>query len=197
MRRYNYDYSSSASYLVGIIFIVFLLQIVLPGFTKEFMLVPTNLKPWQLISSIFLHGGFMHLFLNLYALYFFGQYLEYQIGTKKFLFLFFSCGLAGNLLYLFTIYLNIIPPIPALGASGAIYGILGALAVLNPNLQILLFGFIPLRMKEAAILWFVMEFVGSFDVSSGIGSAAHLGGLVLGYLIAKTDLFKLQMENMW
>ncbi|MCX8163279.1 MAG: rhomboid family intramembrane serine protease [Candidatus Micrarchaeota archaeon] len=182
---YRNDYQASFQYLVGLIFIIFLLQILIPNFTKIFMLVPTNLQPWQLVSSIFLHGGFLHLFLNLYALYFFGQYLETIIGTKRFLLIFFLSGIAGNLLYLFTIYLNIIPPVPALGASGAIYGILGALAVLSPNLTILLFGLIPLKMREAAILWFVLEFIGSFDISSGVGSAAHLGGLVVGYLIAK------------
>jgi len=175
--------------LVFILILVYFLQIILSdradNFVYLFILNPRDLKILQLVSSIFLHGSFFHLFLNCYALYFFGQVLEQKIGQRKFLEIFFISGIVGNLLYLLTVYINIIPPIPALGASGAIYGILGALVIFAPELTLLVFGIIPLKIKEAAILWFVLELVGTFDISSGIASAAHLGGLVAGYLLAK------------
>ncbi|MFN3910264.1 MAG: rhomboid family intramembrane serine protease [Candidatus Anstonellaceae archaeon] len=178
--------TSITHYLLFLIVIVFFLQVIIgKNFIEVFILNPAFLQPWQIVSAIFLHGGIFHLMLNAYALYFFGQILEYKVGQKIFLLIFFLSGITGNLLYLSTFYLGIIPPIPALGASGAIYGIMGALAVLTPNLTLLIFGIIPMRIKEAAVLWFILEFLGSFDISSGIGSAAHLGGLVTGYLIAK------------
>ena len=175
--------------LVFVLVIAYFLQIILSkdatDFIFLFVLNPTDLKIWQLISSIFLHGSFLHLFLNCYALYFFGEVLEQRIGQRKFLEIFFLSGIFGNLLYLFTIYINIIPPIPALGASGAIYGIFGALVIFAPELRLLVFGFIPLKIKEAAVLWFILELIGTFDITSGIASAAHLGGLVVGYLLAR------------
>jgi membrane associated rhomboid family serine protease len=181
-------YSNATIKLLSLIIFVFFLQIVIgESFIYLFFLNPASLQIWQLISSIFLHAGLMHLFLNCYALVAFGSFLEQKVGTRLFLIIFFLAGIFGNLLYLFTIYIGIIPPIPALGASGAIYGILGALALISPNLVILLFGFIPIKIKDAAILWVIIEFIGSFNASSGIGSAAHLGGLIVGYLIAKNQ----------
>lgn len=171
--------------LLAIIFACFILQGISPAFENAFIFNPQDLHAWQFVSAIFLHGGLMHLLLNAYALFAFGLVLENRLGEKMYLALFLATGIFGNILYYLTIVFGIIPPIPALGASGAIFGIFGALVVTDPHLRLLLFGVIPLKISHAAILWFVLESIGSFNVASGIASAAHLGGLVAGYAIAK------------
>lgn len=164
---------------------IFLLQMVFPFIENLFIFVPSLAfsEPWRFISSMFLHADLTHLFFNCYALFMFGSILESRVTKTQFLSIYFISGLAGGLLYLLTIYLGIINPSPALGASGAIYGILGAVAVLLPELTIFVW-FFPMKMKYAAIFWALIEFAGSFNRYSGIGSAAHLGGLLIGALIA-------------
>jgi len=170
------------------IVLAFLAQAVLPNFTEVFWFNPQHLQWWMPISSIFLHGGLMHLFLNCYALFAFGPILEHRIGRARFLALFFLGGLAGSLGYELVVLAGLSAPIPALGASGAIYAVMGAMAVLYPNIVVLLFGIIPLSMRWAAVLWVVLESIGTFGMSSsGIASAAHLGGLFLGFAWGKWE----------
>ncbi|MBI2079813.1 rhomboid family intramembrane serine protease [Candidatus Micrarchaeota archaeon] len=173
--------------LLGIIGVLFILQLAIPGFTQLLWFNPLQAlnQPWLFITSIFLHDprGFTHIFFNAYALFVFGTVLERIINPRQYLTLFFSAGIIGSLLYYLTYLLGIIPPIPALGASGAIYGILGALAVLLPDMTIFVW-FFPMKMRYAAILWVIIEFAGTFDAGSGIGSAAHLGGLLFGLAYA-------------
>ncbi len=171
--------------LLGLIAFVFLLQIMVPGFTEALYFNPQQPNAWMFVTSVFLHGGFAHILFNGYALFMFGPLLEQKLGQEKFLMFFLAAGIVGNLLYYATILAGIIPPTPALGASGAIYGILGALAILMPDLVLLFFGVIPLRIGVMAIAWIILEFVGSFNPYSGIGSAAHLGGLLFGLAYAK------------
>ncbi|NUN11288.1 rhomboid family intramembrane serine protease [Candidatus Micrarchaeota archaeon] len=173
-------------YLLGLIAVVFLLQVATGlengVITSSLILEPATFfsEPWRIITSMLLHGSFFHLFFNGFALLMFGPLLEQRIGRKNFIGVFLAAGVIGALLYYATIVIGIIPPLPALGASAGIYGILGALAVLFPELKLFLFGLIPLKMKYAAVLWFFLELFGSFNAYSGIGSAAHLGGLLLG-----------------
>lgn len=171
--------------LLAIIFISFALQAIIPGYTQIFYLNPASLQLFQFVTSIFLHGGLMHLLFNSYALFAFGPVLENRLGKNNFLALFFLSGIFGNLLYYITTVIGIIPPIPALGASGAIFGIFGGLVITDPNMRLLIFGIIPLKIRDAAIMWFVLEFFGTFNAASGIASAAHLGGLVIGYIFTK------------
>lgn len=105
----------------------------------------------------------------------FGIYLESRIKTRDFLLIFFLSGIAGNLGYLVTAS-N--PMIPGIGASGAVYGIMGSLAILMPH-AIVYIGYIPMPMIIAAFFWGITEFLGLF-VPSGIAHGAHLGGLFFG-----------------
>lgn len=182
--------------LLIIIFAVFIIQNIFKPLTYIFHFDPTRAfsQPWLFITSMFLHGGLMHLFLNGWALFLFGPILERRVGGKEFLKIFFAGGIAGSLLYWLTIAIGIAPPIPALGASGGIFSVMAALAVFEPNLKILLW-FVPMRMKEAIVLWFLLEFLGTFDISSGVASAAHLGGLLFGYFYAKHK--KQEMEKLY
>ncbi len=171
--------------LLGIIAVAFLLQMAVPGFTELFYFNPANPNWWMFITSIFLHGSITHIFFNGYALFAFGPLLEQRIGSMKFLGMYLAAGIIGNMLYYATILAGIIPPVPALGASGSIYGILGALSILMPQLVLLIFGIVPLQIRHATVLWIMLEFTGSFNANSGIGSAAHLGGLLFGLAYAK------------
>ncbi len=132
-------------------------------------------QPWTFITSIFLHAGFDHLFFNMFALFIFGLYLEARVSTKQYLFIFFLAGFFGNVAYYLTAPLGVIP---AVGASGAIYGVMGMLAVLYPGL-IVYVGYAPMPMIIAAAIWFLMEFTGMF-VPSNIAHQAHLAGLIVG-----------------
>lgn len=151
----------------------------IPGFFETFSFIPSKVleKPWIFITSIFLHANFAHLFYNMLALFFFGIYLESLVGKKTFLKIFFISGLFGNILFLLT---TPDPEIPAVGASGAIYGIIGALASLRPYAIVYVY-FVPMPLIVAAFLWAIGSFIGMFFPSS-IAHAAHLGGMLFGFL---------------
>ncbi|MBU1197145.1 rhomboid family intramembrane serine protease [Candidatus Micrarchaeota archaeon] len=168
-------------YLLGITFAIFFIQLLIPGFTEFFWLDPQHIfqQPWGFITSMFLHGGFSHLFFNMFALFIFGPILESRLGSQRFLMLYFAAGILGNIGYLLTGGVQ-----PALGASGAIFGILGALVALEPNM-IVFVSFIPMPMWVAGVFWFVLEVFSGVYVVSNIANFAHVFGLVLGYGFAR------------
>ncbi|WP_421078212.1 rhomboid family intramembrane serine protease [Methanothermococcus sp. Ax23] len=149
--------------------------------------------PWQFITSIFVHANFMHLFVNMFVLFFFGIKLERWVGGANFIKIFFISGIVGNIAYLlYSDFTNLY--IPALGASGAVSGILGALTVLEPNMRIMIFPFpVPIKLKTATILFAGFGILClMFSILPTIGHAAHLGGLFTGMLFGK--IFKRKMN---
>jgi len=151
-------------------------------------------EPWTFITSIFLHADFIHLLFNLFALFFFGIYLERIIGNGSFASLFIVSGIVGNVGYLLT---SSNPYIPAIGASGAIYGIIGTLAVIAPSLLVYIYGFIPVPMALAAAIWVLIDIAGLF-MPTGVAHGAHLGGMVVGliygaYLRARVKWVKVRV----
>jgi len=157
---------------------IFIIQIFSDSFTEFFMLTPNALSmPWQFITSIFLHGSTSHLLYNLFALIFFGIIAEKLIGSHKFLILFFASGILANI-FSFMIYPNGF----ALGASGAIMGIIGCVAVLRPMMIVWSFS-IPMPMFVLAIVWIVGSIMGIFGIGDqGVGHLAHLSGIIVGIL---------------
>ena len=136
-------------------------------------------QPWTIVTNLFVHAGFGHIFANMLTLFFYGSYLINLVGEKRFMAVYFLGGLAGNVAYL-----AIAPPFNiAIGASGAVFAVGGALAVLRPKLPVFIFP-IPVPLP----LWVVV--IGGFLVmtSPGIAWQAHLGGLVLG--LASGYLFR-------
>jgi len=129
-------------------------------------------QPWTIITNLFVHGGFTHILFNMISLYFLGSFLIRLVGEGNFLKVYFLGGIAGNILYILLGPQNI----PGVGASGAIFALGGALAIMAPNLPVLVFP-IPIPMP----LWAAMTFflVISFFVR-GIAWQAHLGGFLLG-----------------
>lgn len=132
--------------------------------------------PWMFVTSIFLHADLSHLFFNMFSLLIFGIYLERMIGGKLFLILFFAAGVIGNVGYILTSSNALVP---AIGASGAIYGVMGTLAVLAPFLLIFVYGILPLPMIIAAGAYAALDIMGLL-IPSGIAHGAHLAGMVVG-----------------
>ncbi|RKZ21531.1 DUF1751 domain-containing protein [bacterium] len=164
--------------------IVFLLQGILPrSFTLTFSLIPRLFmrgEVWRIFTYMFLHGGFFHIFFNMYVLYLFGNELEYFWGTREFIKYYFICGAGAGFIYAL---INFHSYIPVLGASGAIFGLLVAYGILFPERHIIIFPlFIPMKVKHAVILFGIIEFLGMMAGRDNIAHLAHLGGLLVGYL---------------
>jgi len=175
--------------LVMINLIVFILQMIFPSITTNFALNPQEVfqRPWIILTSFFLHGGFSHLFFNMYALFLFGILLEQKIGHKKFLKFYLISGILVSFLSSF-FYTNLV-----LGASGAIMAVIGMLIVLNPNLQLYFFFVLPLRLWQAGIIWFILDFLGLFT-NNTVANLGHIFGLSIGlgygyYLLQKRKKF--------
>ncbi|MFW6220747.1 MAG: rhomboid family intramembrane serine protease, partial [Nanoarchaeota archaeon] len=139
--------------IIVINIICFLLQN-FDGFTELFFVAKGDYfnRPWTLLTSIFLHGSLFHILINMYILYMFGGLLESKIGSKRFLSLYLTCGIFASFIS------SLIYP-AALGASGAIFGVIGALIILMPNLKILLMFVIPMPLWVAGILLVILDFL--------------------------------------
>ena len=163
-----------AFWLSAICLLVFALQYFIGGFTDLFVLDGSSFsRPWRFVSAIFLHGGIGHLLYNIFALMLFGFILESIIGSRRFLLVFFVSGILANLISV-NFYLS------SLGASGAIFGVLGALVVARPMMPVWAFS-LPMPMFLASILWAFGDLIGVF-IPSGVGNIAHLSGLAMGII---------------
>ncbi len=161
-------------WLAGACVLAFVLQISLSGFTEALLLDSSSwFQPWRFISSIFLHGSLSHLIFNMFALILFGLILESVIGSKKFILVYFASGIVANLIAV-NFYAS------SLGASGAIYGILGCLTILRPRMTVWVYS-LPMPMFIAAIVWIGIGVMGIF-FPSNVGDIAHLSGIVVGFL---------------
>jgi len=166
---------------------VFLLQMLAPALNdtlvRFFGLVPrlaiNHLFIWQFVSYMFLHGGFSHIFFNMFALWMFGVELERLWGTREFLKYYFLTGIFAGLSTALFSWGSIIPTI---GASGAIYGILAAYALFFPDRYVYMYFLFPIKMKYLALILGLLEFFAAYNqAQSGIAHAAHLGGMVIGF----------------
>ncbi|MFH1500609.1 MAG: rhomboid family intramembrane serine protease [archaeon] len=165
-----------AIYLGLIAIIVFIMQTLIPGFTEMFVLNQLSYTEiWRFVVAIFLHGDLAHLLLNLFGLVFFGLILEKFVGGRNFLIIFFLSGVLANI-FAVNFYSS------SLGASGAIFGIIGALTVIRPGMPVWAFS-VPMPLILAAVIWAVGDVMGAFGFGQqGIGNFAHLSGLVVGLI---------------
>ena len=138
---------------------------------------------WQLVTYMFLHGGWLHILFNMLALWMFGSELEYLWGTRRFVKYYFFTGIGAG------ITTAVVTPHafnPTIGASGAIYGLLLAYGVIYPNRHILLYFLFHIRAKYFVILFGLIELFAGFTAShTGIAHFAHLGGLFFGWIYLK------------
>jgi len=135
--------------------LIFIFQIFISGFTDFFVLNGDAwTQPWRFLTAVFLHGGIAHLLYNLFALALFGSILEKLVGGKRFIRVFFISGILANLISV-NFYNS------SLGASGAIFGIIGALVIVRPWMFVWAFG-LPLPMIVAGTIWAVGDVIGIF-----------------------------------
>lgn len=157
-------------------------------FLKNFALFTFDspyFKPWQVFTYQYMHGGFSHLFFNMFALWMFGMELENQWGSKTFFIFYTVCGVGAGLANIFIAPLfTVIPPnVPTVGASGSIYGVLIAFGMLFPNRLIYIYFMLPIKAKYLVVIYILIEvFAVASQSQSGIAHFAHLGGGVVGFL---------------
>lgn len=193
--------------LIGLNAAVFLIQSLLPMPARERLwqllgLVPLRflapelpgIPPWAtLLTSQFLHGDLLHLLFNLWTLWLFGRAVEDRLGSLRFLAFYLGCGIAAGLAHALV---HPASPVPTIGASGAISGVLGCYARLFPFSRLVLFVpvlFLPLFFEVPALLfalfWLMTQIVpGLFALGTGLSGGiawwAHIGGFAAGWLIA-------------
>ena len=219
MSYYSYDNRGRGGFMANVptaiknIIIINVLVMIMTALNENFMyetfslFYPTSpfFHWWQPVTHMFMHGGFWHLFFNMYTLYIFGSVLERVWGTKKFLIFYFVTGLGAALIHTGVEWIQMqswlsqaaegsaaamssihaLKMTPTVGASGAIYGVLMGYAMLYPD-SVLTLMFPPVSMKAK---WFVLIFAGielvtgMTGVGGGIAHFAHLGGLIFGFLL--------------
>jgi len=163
--------------------LVFALQSLVPKLFTNLTLKSGTLlqQPWTIFTSMFMHGSLSHLFFNMYALLIFGSLIEQLIGRERFLIVYLLSGIVAALS--FDIYHQIMGTASsAVGASGAIMGILGLTIMLLPKMRVAFFFVIPMSMRTAGIIFALIDLFGMFNPTSGIAHIAHLGGLAVGLL---------------
>jgi len=133
-------------------------------------------QPWSILTSVFLHIEFWHIFGNMITLYFFGTYFNRLVGEKSFLIVYFVGGIVGNF---FLLLLSGLAPYPAaLGASGAVFALAGGLVVMRPRLPVIIFPIpIPMPLFVAVLGGFVI-----LSFLPWVAWQAHLGGLIVGLI---------------
>jgi membrane associated rhomboid family serine protease len=173
-----------------------------------------NFKVWQILTYMFLHGGWAHILFNMFALFSFGPILEYATGPKKFFNLYFICGIGAIAIQMLVQAIEVhsiigsftlahgSAPIdqagydklaaiyygPTVGASGAIFGVLVAFGMLYPELELmLLFVPVPIKAKYIIPIYIVIELISGFGNFAGdnVAHFAHLGGAILGFILVK------------
>ncbi len=157
---------------------VSLLSLIVPGFVYGYLaLIPAYLfqRPWTLITHMFVHQNFDHLFWNMFFLFFFALPLEQRVGERKFLEIYIFSGIAGAIAQMAVSS----PYAVMMGASGALYGAMGCLALIAPEIRVLLFFVIPLRIQWAVVLYALIDFsmLGAVD---NVAHMAHIAGLLVG-----------------
>jgi membrane associated rhomboid family serine protease len=164
-------------------------------FIAHYALIPDQFRPISLITSMFLHGGWLHLIGNMWFLWVFGSHIEDAMGSGKFLFFYLISGVASALVQTFV---SLGSPVPTIGASGAIAGVMGAFLILYPRVRIVTLVFIvvfitTIELPAAIMLiyWFALQVLSglgslaSVSHAQGIAWFAHVGGFLAGILLVR------------
>ena len=160
----------------------FVLQNMMPGLTSEMAYVPVLVlvRPWTVVTSMFMHGDVMHLFVNMLGLFFFGTQVENRLGSKRFTLLYFVSGLAAALASFVTPFTAVI------GASGGVFGVMLAFARFWPDALIYIWGVFPVPARILVIGTTIIALVsGLSGAGDGIAHFAHLGGYAGAWLFLR------------
>lgn len=186
--------------IIAVNVLIFLYELMLPPgaldrFIFSWAIVPDRLALHTLVTSMFLHGGWLHILGNMWFLWIFGDNVEDILGHKSFLGFYLACGVIAGVVHLLT---NFGSPVPTLGASGAIAGVMGAYMAKFPHSRILtlipiIIFFTTIEIPAPFLLayWLLLQVVsGTFSVgqsamSGGTAWFAHIGGFAAGYLLIR------------
>jgi membrane associated rhomboid family serine protease len=179
--------------------IVFIMQFINPSLNmtllNNFALNPFDViyrfKIWQLVTYMFLHGGFWHIFFNMFILWMFGAELEREWGTREFLKYYFIGGIgAGLTVVLFS-------NASTIGASGAVYAVMLAYALRYPDRMLYIYFLFPVKVKYFMGFMVLLSFFSTIGPNTdGIAHAAHLGGIAVGYLYLRHGLVLYKLRQM-
>ena len=183
--------------LLGANIVVFFVQMTMPALTTGLAFVPVLalLRPWTIVTYMFLHGSITHILFNMLGLFFFGPRVEERLGSAKFGWLYFTSGIAGGLLSAI-----LAPSAAIVGASAAIFGVMFAFAHFWPRDQILIWGVLPIEARWLVVITTVLALWSGMGGSrGGVADFAHLGGyagafLYLRWLEARRGLAKFQRQ---
>ena len=150
--------------------------------------------PYQYITYMFMHGGWWHLFFNMWSLMIFGNAVEQQVGTKRFVWYYLLCGIGAALVNQLITWIGIINPAQLVGASGAIYGVMAAAAYFFPNAKLFIIPIpFPIKLKYLVGFYTVCEMYMGITSIDGVAHFAHLGGILVGLIIL--IIWKAQEKN--
>lgn len=153
---------------------------------------------WQLVTYMFLHGGFGHILFNMLTLWMFGIDLERDWGTRRFLKFYFLCGIGAGIC---DVAVNVAMGTlntRTIGSSGAIYGLLMAFGLLYPDRVVLMSFLFPIKAKYFVMIIGAIAFMSSFgSAGSGVSNVAHLGGMLFGYVYLRGRFLHLDTRNLW
>lgn len=164
--------------IIGLNLLVYFVTLVSSNAIYSLGLVPASFlqRPWTILTAMFVHANFWHVFGNMLTLYFFGRALTQLVGHNKFLLVYFVGGILGNILFLlWGLWQE--PFSIAIGASGAVYAVAGALAVMVPNLRVYVYFLVPMPLWVLVLVFMVI-----FSFMPGVAWQAHLGGLAAGLI---------------
>jgi membrane associated rhomboid family serine protease len=168
---------------------VFFVQNLVPGFSGMMMLTPRlaieDFRVWQFVTYMFLHGDFWHLFFNLLMLWFLGTMIESVWGAARFMRYYLICGIGGGLLHALIQYNS-----PVLGASGAVFGLYFAAAMLFPDQYMYIYFMIPVKVKYLVMGLAVLQLANGIAGQSGIAYFAHLGGMLAGAVMFRGEIMR-------
>ena len=161
----------------------FVVQNMVPGLTQELAYVPALalVRPWTILTSMFMHGSVMHLFFNMLGLYFFGSAVEGRLGSRRFAILYFISGLSGGLAS------TMLPHTAIIGASGGVFGVMLAFAKFWPDAPIYIWGVFPVPARVLVTFTTLLAlFSGLMGARDGIAHFAHLGGYAGAWLYLRS-----------
>ena len=149
--------------------------------------VSVGFKPWQLVTSAFMHGNLPHIALNMFALWMFGRDVEQVMGSRAFAWLYGASILTGSIVQLIVVSMNVDQVTPTLGASGGVFGVLLAFGMMFPRRKVLIYGVIPLPAWAMVAGYGALELTqGVLGTQQGVAHFAHLGGMLGAFLVLFT-----------
>jgi membrane associated rhomboid family serine protease len=149
---------------------------------------------WQVVTYMFVHAGWAHIFFNMLALFLFGIQLEQRMGSTEFLLYYFVCGIGAGIVTVFFNNATGQGMIPVVGASGAIYGLLLAFGVCYPEQTVLMNFLFTIKAKYMVAIYAAIALYSSLGVNSGVSNIAHLGGMVVGFVYLKSGMRSRQVR---